>query len=190
MRLIRVPYIYLPTAQVTKLIIDSILFLGIISDVHNGISNSGWCRPEIKNYMYHSSFLRWVFLKASAELAKRGRPIRRKLDNRLLCLQSRKLSEFVPPTDAEIAEDVVWLLEQWKYRYLPGGRHLPFSYIELAQSFYDYSPQQAAYERIEQISGHSRDADREWYNCQGEEEAQVAGNPVGKNIRFCGDEGW
>lgn len=189
MRLVRIPYYYLPTVQVTALRLSAIRLLHIVHDIHHSIPNPDWHYYQVKYYMYHPSFLRWVYAKSTTELKARGRQPKKLLEDRFMRLRSRNISEFIPPNDAEIAEDIVWLLEKWKYRYFPGGRSLPLSYVELVKDKYGYNPKQAACERIDEVSGYHRDADREWYQPQGEEAAQVRGSAVGKGIRRCGNEG-
>jgi len=183
MRFIRVPYIYLPTSQIASLYSYSYGLLKIIHDVHHEIPNDKWRLPYVKAFMYHASFVRWVFVKSKKELVKRGTEAKVELSEAIIRLKSKPLSEFVPPTDADIAEDIVWLLESWKTRYCQGGIHLPMSYVELAKNHYGYSPQGAANERIEHFSGSHRDADREWYHLENEEQKTINPNSVGSNLR-------
>lgn len=182
------PYVYLPTTQVRMLRLSSLRLLAIIHDVHHDIPNVDWHFPQVKFYMYYPSYLRWVYAKSTTELAARGVKVRKLMEDRFMRLRSRNISDFIPPTDAEIAEDVVWLLEKWKWKYFPGGKSLPINYIELAKEVYGYTPKQAAYQRIDEVSGHHRDADRGWYQPQGEEAAQVCGYTLGKGVRRCGNE--
>lgn len=189
MRLVRVPYIYLPSIQVRCLRLSALRLLAIIHDVHHSIPNVDWYHPQVKYYMYYPSYLRWVYAKSTTELLNRGNKPKRLMEDRFMRLKSRNISDFIPPTDAEIAEDVVWLLEKWKWQYFPGGIPLPINYVELAKEVYGYTPKQAAYQRIDEVSRHHRDADRGWYHPQGEEAAQVRGSAVGKGFRRCGNEG-
>lgn len=183
MRFVRVPYFYLPDAHVMKHYTLSHMLLNVIHDIHNEIPNEKWYLDHVKAFMYHPSFIRWVFVKSKAELVKRGVNARLSLSEGVIRLKSRPLAEFIPPTPADLAADVVWLLGEWKYRLLPGGINLPMSYVELARQHYGYTPEQAARERVDQVPGSPCDADRDWYNPQGEEASQIDRNSVGGGVR-------
>lgn len=182
MRMLRVPYVYLPHRHLFGLRVMSVKLLNIIHDIHHDTPNEEWDDPQVAVYMYHPSFLRWVYAKASTELARRSYPVR-KLENRLIQLRSRPLVEWLPPTEDEIAEDIAWLIQQWKYRLLPGGEKLPLNYIELVEKKYGYSPEQASRERVDWLSGRHRDSDSGWYYLKGEEASQVADDSLGQGVR-------
>ena len=179
MRFVRVPYFYLPDTQVRQLYILSNMLLGVIHDVHHDVPNEKWMLPYVKAFMYHPSFIRWVFVKAKKELIQRKFNCNLNLPESVIQLQSRPLAEFVPPTNADLAADVVWLLGTWKTKLFPGGINLPMSYVELAKQHYGYTPQEAARERVDQVPGRSCDADREWFVPQGEEATQIDRNSMG-----------
>jgi len=181
-RFVRVPYVYLATRQLLSFRLMTIRLLGIIHDVHNDIPNPDWDDPLVPVYMYHPSFLKWSHAKATSELLRRGyKP--GKLADRLVQVKSRPLAEWLPPTDDEIAEDLAWLIQQWKQRLLPGGEKIPASYIDLLKEKYGYGPEQAACERVDWLSGRHRDSDSGWYHLQGEEASQVCDNSLGKGVR-------
>ena len=182
MRMLRVPYIYLPHKHLFGLRVMSVKLLKIIHDVHHDIPNHEWFEPHVPVYMYHPSFLRWVYAKVTTELARRGYSVR-KLDDKLIQLKSRPLSEWLPPTEDEIAEDVAWLLQQWKHKLLPGGERLPRSYVELAERIYGHTPEQEACARVADSSGRHRDADFGWYYLQGQEASQVCDDSLAKGVR-------
>ena len=183
MRYVRVPYYYLPDTQVRKIASLSHWLLGVVHDVHHDIPNEKWDNPYVKSFMYHPSFLRWCFVKSSKELRKRNLELSIELAPEVIQLRSRPLSEFIPPTDRDLADDVVWLLDSWTRTKNVGGELLPRSYVELAARYHDYTPQQAANQRVAWAAGGHRDSDRDWYHCQGEEEAIVNPYPVDRNIR-------
>jgi hypothetical protein len=169
--------------------VSCLRLLAIIHDVHHDIPNKDWHHPQVKFYMYYPSFLRWVYVKSTEEMKRRDLKPKDLLQDKFIALRSRNISDFIPPNDAEIAEDVVWLLEKWKWKYFPGGTPLPISYIELVKELYGYNPKQESSKRVDQVSGHHRDADREWYHLEGEAAAQVAGYPLGEGVRRSGNEG-
>lgn len=168
MRMVRLPYFYLPDGHVTALYASSYRLLCIINDVHHNRPNVDWDFPQVKPFMYHPAFLRWVFAKSKAERLRRGLPVYVILNDEIMNLKSRPLEEFVPPTEQELAEDVVWLLEKWRRHYSPTGQLLPQSYIELVELYYGYTPQQAAVQRIDTATGRHRDADSGWYHTESE----------------------
>lgn len=163
MRLVRLPYYYLPDGHVNALYLSSIRLLNIVADIHHERPNPDWHHPQVKAFMYYPAFLRWVFDKSKAEKLNRGLPANYTLSSELLDLKSRALRDFVPPTEQEIGEDVVWLCDKWRRRYSPTGKLLPYSYIELTETLYGYSPQQSAVQRIDFSSGRHRDSDSGWY---------------------------
>ena len=168
MRLVRVPYYYLPDGHLTALYLSSYRLLHIVRDVHHNRPNKDWHHPQVKAFMYHPSFLRWVFTKAKSERLARGIISKAILDDEIIKLKSKPLLEFVPPTEQELAEDIVWLLEKWRRHYSPTGQLLPQSYIELAKALYGYTPHEAALKRIEPSTGRHRDADSGWYYLESE----------------------
>lgn len=163
------------------------MLLNVIHDVHNGIPNQHWHLPYVKSFMYHPSFIRWVFVRAKAEEEKRGNKPKLFLRKEIIFLRSNPLSDFLPPTDADIAEDVVWLLDNWKLKVKTGGVKLPQSYVELARTFYGYIPEQASCERVEYLPGGHRDADRGWYDLTHQEKAQIDLHSVAHTFRSGGD---
>ena len=168
MRLVRLPYYYLPDGHLNALYLSSYRLLHIIRDVHYNRPNVDWDYPQVKAFMYHPSFVRWVFAKSKIERLTRGIISHATLDDEIVKLRSRPLREFIPPSEQELAEDIVWLLEKWRRRYSPTGRHLPQSYIELTEKFYGYTPHEASLQRVEQFAGRHRDADSGWYYLAGE----------------------
>lgn len=184
MRLVRVPYFYLPNLHVVPLHASAYRLLLIIHDIHHGIPNKDWDYPQVKAFMYHPSFLRWVFLKARCEMLARKMNPKVLLPKRLIGLKSRSLSDFIPPTDTELAEDVVWLLLRWQTRLRPGGKKLPQSYVDLALNSYGDCVRKASHERVDENSGHHRDYDREWYNFQSERYAAICNGQVGEVDRI------
>ncbi|MAE81344.1 MAG: hypothetical protein CMB80_01320 [Flammeovirgaceae bacterium] len=169
MRLVRVPFIYLPDNHVRALYLSSYRLIKIIHDVHHNIPNADWHHDQVKAFMYYPSFVRWVFDKSKFEFSKRGFRCKIILDDALRSLRSYPLSHFIPPTEQELAEDIVWLLYKWRTRYSPGGQKLPQSYSQLSEKYHGYSAEQAAIERVDQVPGRHRDADRGWYYTQSEE---------------------
>ena len=182
MRYVRIPYCYMTDFYVVMACVRSVWLLDIIYDVHHDIPNVKWHLPYVKAFMYHPSFLRWCHVKSAAECDARkiNHP---NLKEKHINMLSRPLSEFVPPTDAEIAEDVVWLLQQWAAKPHKGGQKLPYSYVELAIQHYGYHPEPAAEARIAQSAGGHRDADRDWYLCSSEEAAKVNPHPMAGRVR-------
>lgn len=187
MRFVRVPYVYLPDVQVRMLYSFSNMLLKVIHDVHHDIPNEKWRLPYVKAFMYHPSFIRWVFVKSKKEMIRRGVDAKISLSDAVIQLKSKPLAEFVPATEADLAQDVVWLLDNWKGYRSPGGSNLPWSYVELTKEHYGYTPQQAALERVDQVSGRHRDSDSDWYYLEDQEKAQIDRNSLGSRIRSRGN---
>jgi hypothetical protein len=123
--------------------------------------------PEVKAYLYHPLFMVWVYKKAFNELVERSWKPKVILSDEILTMKSKSIEGLLPPSDADLAEDVVWCLETWRQGASVGGQKLPKNYVELAERYYGYTPQEQAVERVEQSEGRHRDADREWYFSQG-----------------------
>lgn len=188
MRIVTIPYFYLPSRQLITIRLSCIRLLGIIHDIHHDIPNKDWNLKFLDVYLYHPSFLRWAYVKSRNELARRTNCKSSKLDLRFVKLRSRKLSDFVPPNDRDLAEDVVWLLKSWQKYYDKTGAKIPKNYIEVMQKHYDYEPKEEASKRIDELSGRHRDADRGWYQCQGEEASEVCDNSLDSDLRRSGYE--
>ena len=164
MRVFRIPYVYIGTQQLKGMHYKLHAKLNIIRDIHLGIPNLFHDDKCVRHYQYYPSFLRWSHDKAVAELLARGEKHHSPLSDDICNLKSRSLDYFLPPTDMEIAEDVVYLVERWKYGRYPGGQKLPWSYLQLAQNVYGYSPKESALEGIGELSGHHYHNDAGWYH--------------------------
>lgn len=169
MRIIRIPYWYLSDNDLRQLYSTANNYLKVIYSLHHHEPTEyGQLLSRVKHFMYHPSFLIWVFDKGKQEMIDRGMKPQIVLSDGIRNLRSRRLSEFIPPDDAEIAEDVVCLLERWSIAIRPGGKKLPSSYVDLAKEHYDYNPDKACYQRIDQDTWHDHHSDSGWYRIQGQ----------------------
>lgn len=169
MRFVRIPYKYLPDGFLTWLRSKSFSLLIIISDIHNNRPNNKWRIPGVSDLLYHPSFLCWVHIKANQELRSRGKKVKLLLSEEMKSLRSKPLSDLIPPSDAEIAEDIVWFFESRAFHF-KGGQKFPLFYLRLANKYYDYVPNEAAQARIDETAGYNCDIERRWYSysCQDE----------------------
>ena len=168
-RFYRIPYIYIPTAGIKYLYTHSGLTLRGIHSIHHDIPSELYTMPAVKHYMYHASFVLWVHDCAAAEMRKRGGKTLLRLAEGTRELKSLGLDYFLPPTDVEIADDVVSLLDTFgkPWASLNGCLKLPLSYLELAKEIHGYSPNERAQQGVDTISRHHRDNDAGWYSVQG-----------------------
>ena len=163
----RIPYRYLGDGQLWWMHRYTYIMLKTIHHIHNDIPHEWHRNPTARHYQYHPSFLVWVHGKSSAELQLRGsNTIDMKPEFR--ALRSRSIEEFLPPSDIEIADDVVYLLDTWKDGWPDGGNRLPYSYLELAQQIYGYNANKASLEGVGEIPGPHRHSDDGWYQFQSE----------------------
>jgi len=164
MRFLRIPYIYLSTKPLSFVHGKTHGVLKVIHDIHHNIPNPGHIDPSVRHFLYYADFVKWVHDKSADEIAKRGINHQSPLSEGIRNLRSRSLGYFLPPTDKEIADDVVYLLELWKLgKFDQSGQKLPWSYVELANRIYGYNPDKAALPGIGDVSGHHYHSDAGWY---------------------------
>lgn len=168
MRYLRIPYHYLPYGLVWSHYVFSAYTLNVIHDIHHDIPNEGWYIKSAGGYMYYPAFMYWVHAKARRAIVARRSSckatMRRISKNRLkdgvMQLRTKPLSHFIPPKDADLAADVVWLLD---YTGNKGDMKLPYSYLELARHYYGNEVNERSHQGIDRTQGSHRDADRDWY---------------------------
>jgi hypothetical protein len=144
------------------------IMLKTIHSIHNDIPHEWHRNPTARHYQYYPSFLIWVHDKSYAELQSRKLVNVHSIGDELRTLRSRSIASFLPPSDIEIADDVVYLLDTWKDGRPDGGNPIPYSYLELAQQIYGYNANKASLEGVGEIPGPHRDSDGGWYHIQGQ----------------------
>lgn len=192
MRLFRIPYHYLTVNCLVVMRQKAIGILEKIYNIHHDVPEPEWHRPEVKLYMYYPVFLKWVVAKASTEIARRSKKHRLQRLYHLETLKSRKLESFLPPTERDIADDVVYLITRlWSTRFYGSAdktcKPLPSSYIEIASKYYAIKIREGDCQRIDDVSGIVYHGESEWYKFSRQERAQVFGTPLAKGIRICGN---
>ena len=118
--------------------------------------------------MYYPIFMYWVHAKARRVLLSRysaDEPVIKrlsihKLKDGVMSLRTKPLSHFIPPKDADLAADVVWLLD---YQGNKQGMKLPYNYLELARQYYGDEVDERSHQGVDGTRGSHRDADRDWY---------------------------
>lgn len=184
-RYLRLPFKYLDMPLLNDISKNTWTCLKSLYNIHNNQPATHWWIPGVKMFLYHPSFARWMYEKLRVELLVRGKHIP-KLDEKFKTLKSRSLAEFVPPTDTEIAEDVVWLCEYWRFRKNQnefGREKLPSSYLDLARKLYGYEIKGQIGSGIELVPGFSCYLDRGWYFTESEEAAQLNNDLVEAYLR-------
>lgn len=187
MRYIRIPYRYLSDFDLESTYAYSGFLLRLIRDLHHDIPNEKMMkpavRPHVEAYMYHASFIRWIFVRSYDEQIRRNRYLPFDIGEDIINLRSRSISDFLPPKDNDIADDVVYLFQQWSEYERYGGEPIPRSYLDLAKAFHGYDPPERTCERIDDLSGRHYKDDTGWYRITSEEEAKINNNPLAARVR-------
>lgn len=164
MRILRIPYYYISVGMVRGMHAKLHAAIRVVHDIHNDIPNINNDNEIARTYLYHASFLRWAHDKVAQEMVARGFNHQSPLPEEYLKLRSRRISEILPPTDDEIAQEAIILLEMYRKPGRFGRIKLPHSYVELAEQFYGYTPSEASLQGVDSVSGHHRDNDAGWYS--------------------------
>lgn len=169
-RFFRIPYKYITDILLVNIIKRSSSLTRNIRMLHdNRIDLSfNFNDRDIKAYMACPAFLVLCRKLAVCELQKR----KLAFDFRVRWYEedcyTRPLSDWLPPTDKDMADDALWLLNKLQYSYSRQRTKIPQSYVTLIQKYYHgYTPPPAVNERIDTVSGTIYHADRHWYRVQG-----------------------
>lgn len=175
-RFLRVPYFYLTCLECSNIRFSAMKISDMIGRIHHGIPLSRY-PDDVIAYMNHISFVRWTFDKSHAEIIKRGIGHQRdgwfkERINKVRALKSLGIEDFLPPTEENIAEDLIWLLEKYAERKSApdkvlsldvGGTPFPRSYLNLIKKFYKYDVPKDSLCRIDFNSTRSYESDIDWY---------------------------